>query len=144
MLIESLGSSGRIRVVFDANVLISAALAGVQAEYAMYLVADGRMIGFASEPILSDVERKLVEKFHRPGVESASQVASYREILELVVPADVSAPKLRDPRDLHVLGTAVAAKANLIVTSDQDLLTLKRYKKIGIVHPKTLRWTFPK
>ena len=42
-----------------------------------------------------------------------------------------------------MLGTAVAAKADLLITTDRDLLSLKRYENIAIIHPKTLRWTFP-
>ena len=35
-------------------------------------------------------------------------------------------------------------KADLVVSIDQDLLKLKSYKGVGIVHPKTLTWILPK
>ncbi len=143
MSIELPASSRPIGIVFDANILISAALAGFQAEYAVILVADERLKGFVSEPILADLERKLREKFHRSPLEVKTHVAGFRKLFQVVVPVTVDAPTLRDPRDLHVIGTAVAANADLILTTDKDLLTLKHFEEIAIVHPKTLRWTFP-
>jgi predicted nucleic acid-binding protein len=39
----------------------------------------------------------------------------------------------RDPDDDHVLACALAARAELIVTGDLDLLTLNTYQNIPIV-----------
>lgn len=52
----------------------------------------------------------------------------------------VTESQLRDPSDLHILECAVAARANLIVTLDKDLLTLKESHGIGIIHPRDFRW----
>lgn len=49
----------------------------------------------------------------------------------------------RDPDDNKILECALAGKADLIVTLDQDLIKLKNFRGIGIIHPKTLSWTFP-
>lgn len=49
----------------------------------------------------------------------------------------------RDPGDNKILECAVSGHADLIVSSDQDLLSLKVFRGIGIIHPKTLTWTFP-
>jgi len=43
------------------------------------------------------------------------------------------APASRDPDDDHVLACALAAKADLIVTRDLDLLDLTTYQGIPIV-----------
>lgn len=43
----------------------------------------------------------------------------------------------------EILECALAGEADLIVSSDQDLIKLKNFQGIGIVHPKTLSWTFP-
>ncbi len=48
-----------------------------------------------------------------------------------------------DPDDNKGLECAIASQADLIVSSDQDLVKLKRFRKIGIVHPRALAWTFP-
>ena len=41
-------------------------------------------------------------------------------------------------KDNIILECAVAAEVNLIVTMDAYLLKLKRFRNIGIIHPKTL------
>ena len=45
----------------------------------------------------------------------------------------LAAPASRDPDDDHVLACALGARADLIVTGDSDLLTLKRFEQIPIV-----------
>ncbi len=98
-LIESPASSAPIRLVFDANVLISAALTGAQAGYALTLVTEGTLRGIVSEPILAEVERKLTEKFQRTPAEVTQQLDSFRQILDVVKPVPVRSPTLRDQRD---------------------------------------------
>ena len=45
-------------------------------------------------------------------------------------------PKVsRDPDDDHVLACAVSAKADRIVSGDNDLLTLKQHRGIAILTP---------
>ena len=42
-------------------------------------------------------------------------------------------PVCRDPNDDHVIATAVAVNAEVIVTGDKDLLALSRYQSIRIL-----------
>jgi uncharacterized protein len=49
----------------------------------------------------------------------------------------------RDPDDNKLLECAVAANADIIVTMDKDLLKLKRFRNIGIIHPKTFSFMLP-
>lgn len=67
-------------------------------------------------------------------VRSLSDVVSDRRA---TVPASVQS-SLRDSSDLPILTAAMAGNVSLIVTIDQDLITLKQVGSIGIVHPKTL------
>ena len=45
---------------------------------------------------------------------------------------DIQTPLLRDPKDNHVLATAVAGAADYIVTEDKDLLVLGTHRGIVI------------
>ena len=59
-------------------------------------------------------------------------LADYIEIVELVEPLEV--PRIvRDPDDDHVLACALAAKAQIIVSGDKDLLDLTEYQSISIL-----------
>ena len=42
-------------------------------------------------------------------------------------------PVCRDPNDDHVIATALALNADVIVTGDKDLLTLSQYRSIRIL-----------
>ncbi len=71
-----------------------------------------------------------------PARQADEIVAFVREHSELVEPARVPATACRDPDDLPGLGTAVAARADLLVTWDRDLLELKRHAGNPIVTPR--------
>ena len=64
-------------------------------------------------------------------------LASRSEILCSLAPvAEVFAvPQLRDPKDVYILGTAIAAQAEAIVTGDRDLLVLGKFAGIAILTP---------
>lgn len=65
---------------------------------------------------------------------SAQQlVMSYGALCEIVSPAPLIDPVCRDTDDDSVLACAKAAKANLIVSGDQDLLVLQAFEGIPIV-----------
>ena len=42
-------------------------------------------------------------------------------------------PACRDPNDDHVIATALAVKADAIVTGDKDLLALDQFRAVRIV-----------
>jgi putative PIN family toxin of toxin-antitoxin system len=54
---------------------------------------------------------------------------------EVVEPAPVASTACRDPADFHVLGTAVAGRAELLVSVDNDLLELGAFEAIRIIRP---------
>ena len=51
-------------------------------------------------------------------------------------PPDIG-PVCRDPNDDHVIATAVAVNAEVIVTGDKDLLALSRYQSIRVLIART-------
>jgi predicted nucleic acid-binding protein len=60
------------------------------------------------------------------------RMQDYTRLAEIVEPAPLSAPVSRDPDDDVVLATALAARAALIVSGDQDLLVLGSFSDIRI------------
>ncbi len=61
----------------------------------------------------------------------------YAALIRLAVPAAVPPVVDRDPDDEHVIACAVAAQADLIVSSDRDLLDLTHFDEVQIVDPAT-------
>lgn len=55
---------------------------------------------------------------------------------EVVVPMDVPGDAVGDVDDLPVLGTAVAGRADCLITGDKQLLELSDYQGILILSPR--------
>ena len=133
-----------MRIVLDTNVLIAAALKGGFSEDILSLMAvSGTVTLIISEEILTKLSEKLFIKFNWKAEEIQLFSDYLRKISDLVEIREIPDVIKEDPDDNMILGVALSADANLIVSSDQDLIQLKSFRSIGIVHPKTLTWTFP-
>ncbi len=124
-----------MRLVLDSNVLIAAFVArGVCAELLEHSVRVHEPV--TSAFILEEVHRGLLEKV-RVSVPQADQaVKLLRTRFEIVEPVTIEEGACRDPDDLPVLGTAVAARCDVLVTGDKDLLELETWQGIPIVSPR--------
>lgn len=91
-----------------------------------------------SAPILEETERALRRKIRLPAPRAAAIRQFLEERLRLVKPAAVDGATCRDRDDIAVLGTACAAKADCIVSGDQDRLELGNFSDIPILRPREL------
>lgn len=86
--------------------------------------------------------KEIVKTFRRPEIARKFRSLPGRDpeaILDIVsraiavdVMQDPSPPELRDPKDAHVLATAIAGAAAYVVTEDKDLLVLGTHRGIVI------------
>lgn len=75
---------------------------------------------------------RVAKRIALQGTDIDTLIEDYLGLAELVVPASV--PRIcRDPDDDHVIACAIAARADIIVSGDRDLLDLKRHGDIRIV-----------
>lgn len=133
-----------MRIVLDTNILIAAALKGQLAEDILDMAATTFLIiVITSKEILGELQEKLIDKFGWSEERVNLFEREFMQIAELVDITEKITVITRDPKDNKILECAVSGKADLIVTADQDLIKLKNFKGIGIIHPKTLSWTFP-
>lgn len=124
-----------MKVVLDTNVIIAAfASRGLCADLLELCLADHQIV--TSTYILDEVGDKLLNKLRVP----ASRVEDIRRYLEgvatVVVPVEVASGTCRDADDLPVIGTALAAQAEVLVTGDDDLLSLQAVESVQIVAPR--------
>lgn len=119
-------------VVLDTNILAPSLARGTIRHQIVNHFWHNRGL-FLSEYILAETARVMDEDFGL-GEHAVAFIAAMRGLATLVEPTTVSSG-CRDISDLPVLGTAVAAKAAYLVTSDKDLLVLKEYRSIKIVKP---------
>jgi putative PIN family toxin of toxin-antitoxin system len=88
-----------------------------------------------SEYILSEVDRKLRQKFGLSKELALSLISGIRQQGEIVESTLIPANTCRAPEDLPILGAAVGGKAGLLVTVDKDLLSIGPFQGIPIVRP---------
>lgn len=132
-----------MRVVFDTNILIANALKDGFTREILKLAATGTIDLLTSEPIISELEEKLRTKFSWEESRINQYTNVIREVAQIIKPTEKIDVVKNDPDDNKILECAVAGKADLIVSADSDLLKLRNFQGIGIIHPKTLSWTFP-
>ena len=123
-----------MRVVFDTNVLYSAISAKGFCEEVLDEAA-GDCLLIWSNPLREELETVLTRR-HKTGPATKVALAAYLDLCELVEPEPLPTRVCRDQDDDVVLATALAGKADVIVTGDDDLLALKSFRGIQILSPR--------
>ena len=123
-----------MRVVFDTNLLYSALAAKGFSEEVLDEAA-GDCVTIWSNPLKQELELLLARR-HKIGPATCVALEAYADLCEFVEPQPLPARVCRDKSDDVVLATALAGKADVIVTGDDDLLVLKRFRGIRIVSPR--------
>lgn len=133
-----------MRIVLDTNIYIAAALSdGLAKKILEFLFENSAVLLITSQKILEELSDKLCSKFHWSQERVNFYLDDIRIVSEIVQPSTKLNIIKRDPKDNQILECALAGNADLIITLDQDLIKLKTFKGIGIIHPKTFSWTFP-
>jgi len=134
-----------MRIVLDTNIYIAAALSSHGfSEDILKIAVRANLAIIISHEILLEIEYKLNDKFHWLREDIDLFLAKIRTIAEVVNISERLSVIIRDPEDNKILECAVSGKADLIISLDQDLIKLKSFQGIAIVHPKTFSWTLPK
>ena len=133
-----------MRIVLDTNIYISAAITSGLSQEILGLAGKTNLFTLlTSEEVLEELKAKHLSKYDRSEIIAGIFIERIKKIAEIVEVSEKVEIIKRDPDDNKILECALAGKADLIVTTDQDLIKLKTFKGIGIIHPRTLSWTFP-
>jgi uncharacterized protein len=123
-----------VRVVFDTNVLYSALAAkGFSEEVVDEAVAECDLVW--SDPLKQELESLLTRR-HKIGPATRIALEAYVDLCEFVEPEPLDERVCRDKDDDVVLATALAGKADVIVTGNEDSLVLKKFPGIEILSPR--------
>ncbi|MCZ6675833.1 MAG: putative toxin-antitoxin system toxin component, PIN family [Candidatus Poribacteria bacterium] len=91
---------------------------------------------FISDYLIKEIQDKLRNKIKLPKTTIAAIIELYTSRAIRLDPVELPPDAYRDPDDIPVLGTALAAEADFLITGDKDLLTLNTIEKVKIVTPR--------
>ena len=126
-----------MRLVLDTNVVASAMLWGGNPKVLLQAKREKRVELFTSVPMLAELtdilaRPKFVKKIAASMLTVDQLVDGYAGLTQLVRPTPT--PRIvSDSDDDVVIGTALAAKADFLVTGDRGLLDVRKYQGIRIV-----------
>ncbi len=125
-----------MRVFLDTNVPASAvATRGLCADVLREVLSSHELI--ISKPLLRELRQVLQRKFGAP----ASFISEFINLLQqdTVLADSPGFPdvKIKDKDDLIILAAALSGDADLFVTGDRELLSLKKVENIEIVSPRS-------
>ena len=122
-----------MRVVFDTNIFISAfAIPGGHAEETYLHAVRGEFELFTSVSILTETANTLRTKFEWSD-EKVQRVLRSISKIATVLKTRPRLHILKDEPDNRILECALLAKADINVTGDRHLLSLKRHRETSIV-----------
>jgi uncharacterized protein len=131
-------AGGSVRAVIDTNVLLSGLLWPGKPHRLIEQVRAGALTFVSSPALLAELAEvvarpKFKSALARSSTDPQLMLAQVRSLAEVIDPPALPESVSRDPDDDVVLALAVAARADLIITGDQDLLILGAYSGIPIV-----------
>ena len=124
-----------MRVFLDTNVLVSAfATRGLCADVLRHVISEHELL--VGEFVLDELLPVLRKRIHLPdkavdGIESF--LRGYEVIPKPKHPSDV---KIRDPDDAWILASAIAGKADVLVSGDPDLQVLGKRSPVSVMSPR--------
>jgi putative PIN family toxin of toxin-antitoxin system len=127
------------RAVIDTNVLVSGLGWSGPAAAVLDAVADGRIELVLSSALLDELRRvlaypRLATVLRSTGLTPSSLVDSIAAVSTVVTPVR-AVTVARDADDNGLLEAAVAGDATMIISGDEDLLTLRMFEGIALVNP---------
>jgi len=129
-----------VRIVIDCNVLISGFIWPGTPNQLLNELANSTHELFVSDALLAEFQRvldypKIKKSIIKANLDANLIMDGYRKRCLQCYPVPLPAPVCRDPNDDHVLACALSANADMMISGDDDLLSLKEYQGISILSP---------
>ena len=127
-----------MRVVLDTNIWVSGLLWGGNSGRILLLAESQQFNVAASQLLLEEIEAALLYPKLQPQLRKVNETLEslgrrVRQLVAIYPIRSLSVENLRDPDDAIILATALAAKADAVVTGDRDLLILIEFSGIPIL-----------
>jgi len=124
-----------LRVFLDTNVLVSAfATRGLCADVLRLVLAEHTFL--VGEVVIKEIERVLARRLRVKPAAIAELVAFLRDQEVVPRPKHPHPLRLRDECDRWILASALAGRADVLVTGDRDLLDAAGEAPLPVVDPR--------
>lgn len=124
-----------MRVFLDTNVLVAAfATRGLCADVVRVVLAEHQLI--TAEVVLTELRAALIRRIKLPHATVEDILALLRDQEVVPKPPKPSDLPIRDPDDRWILASAMAGRADVLVTGDRDLLDGAGKAALPIVDPR--------
>ncbi len=124
-----------MRVFLDTNVLVSAfATRGLCADVLRLVLAEHTLL--VGEVVIKEIERVLARRLRVKPAAIAELVAFLRDQEVVPRPKHPHPLRLRDESDRWILASALAGRADVLVTGDRDLLDAAGEAPLPVVDPR--------
>jgi uncharacterized protein len=129
-----------VRAVLDTNVVVAVLLWQGPPQKILLRAMEGKVMLATSPALLSELEgilhrSKFARQIAKQLLSIQALLLRYAELARVVMPTAIPPVILNDPDDDQVLACALAAKAQLIVSGDSDLLSFGEHQGIRITGP---------
>jgi len=125
-----------IRAVLDTNTIVSGLGWGGPPGAVLDAALAGDFEIVTSPALLDELRRVLGYPKLQAVIGDADELIELVALAAIVVTPTETVELVRDPDDDRLIEAALAAHADVIVTGDQDLLTLGRVDQIKILTPR--------
>lgn len=125
----------KLKIVIDTNVWISGLIFGGMPEKIIELFVNGDVVLITSEENMSELRRKIHQKFPLFSPQLPILEATIRDQAIVVMLGTHRVEVSRDIDDNKFIETALTGSANYLVSGDKDLLVLEAYENIQIIKP---------
>ncbi len=125
-----------MKIILDTNVFISGIFWSGPPHQILKAWQQRKIHLVVSKEILNEYDRvskALSEKY--PAIDLSPFIELLIIHAEVYVPVKLKEPVSRDPDDDKFIACALSAKVKIIVSGDQDLLTVSGYQGINIMNP---------
>jgi uncharacterized protein len=124
-----------VRVFLDTNVLVSAfATRGLCADLMRSVLAEHQLV--TGDVVLEELRKVLVRRIKLPAATVQDILLFLRQHEVVPKPSKPSNVAVRDPDDRWILASAVAGRADVLVTGDRDLLDVAAQAPLSILDPR--------
>jgi uncharacterized protein len=124
-----------VRVFLDTNVLVAAfATRGLCADVMRVVLAEHQLN--TGEVVLSELRKALRRRIKLPAATVDDILALLREQEVVPKPRKPHNLPIRDPDDRWILASALAGRADVLVTGDRDLLDIADKAPLPVLDPR--------